>query len=73
MYITFSYLNWHRNGKLSKFEVQKKVHEKGAFYYVNHHNSDTFFGFQTLTARHFYAVEEGKSYIPQKKALLPIV
>ena len=33
----------------------KKVPGKGAFYYINHHNSGTFFGLQDSTARHFEA------------------
>ena len=33
----------------------KKVSEKGAFYYINHHNLDTFSGLPDSTARHFEA------------------
>ena len=31
----------------------EKVPGKGAFYYINHHNSDTFFRLRTLMACHF--------------------
>ena len=33
----------------------EKVPGKGAFYYINHHNSGTFFGLTDSTARHFEA------------------
>ena len=33
----------------------EKVPGKGAFYYINHHNSDTFFGLTDSTARNFEA------------------
>ena len=32
-----------------------EVSEKGAFYYINHHNLCTFFGPGTLKAHHFQA------------------
>ena len=43
-YITLSYLNWSENGEQSTYEGQKKVSLKGAFYYINHHNSGNSFG-----------------------------
>ena len=33
----------------------EKVPRKGAFYYINHHNSGTFFGLTDSTARNFEA------------------
>ena len=33
----------------------EKVPGKGAFYYINHHNSGTFFGLPDSTARNFEA------------------
>ena len=33
----------------------EKVPGKGAFYYINHHNSGTFFGLTDSTARNFEA------------------
>ena len=33
----------------------EKVPEKGAFYYINHHNSGTFFGLTDSTAHNFKA------------------
>ena len=47
----------------------EKVPGKGAFYYIDHHNSGTFFGLTDSTAAILKAVEVGKSYIPEKKAL----
>ena len=56
-YEKFSIGNWTW---LKKFERQavevqspKNFFEKGAFYYINQHNSDTFLDFPTLIARHF--------------------
>ena len=42
---------------------------KGAFYYINHHNSGTFLDLQIQQLAILKPVEVGKSYIPQKKAL----
>ena len=36
-------------------ESPEKVPGKGAFYYINHHNSGTFFGLTDSTARNFKA------------------
>ena len=47
----------------------EKVPGKGAFYYINHHNSGTFLDFQIQQVAILKPVEVGKSYIPQKKAL----
>ena len=43
--------------KLPAFESgsPEKVPGKGAFYYINHHNSGTFFGLKDSTACHFEA------------------
>ena len=43
--------------KLRAFESEspEKVPGKDAFYYINHHNSGTFFGLTDSTARHFEA------------------
>ena len=46
-----------------------EVPGKGAFYYINYHNSGTFFGLTDSTLAILKPVEVGKSYIPQKKAL----
>ena len=43
--------------------------KNGAFYYINHHISGTFSGFQIQQLAILKPVEVGKSYIPQKKAL----
>ena len=47
----------------------EKVPGKGAFYYINHHNSGIFLDFQIQQLAILKPVEVGKSYIPQKKAL----
>ena len=47
----------------------EKVPGKGAFYYINHHNSGTFLYLQIHQLAILKPVEVGKSYIPQKKAL----
>ena len=71
--MTFSYLNWLQNSELLNLEVQRKVPRKGAFYYINYHNSGTFFDLQISQLAILKPVEVGKSYIPQKKALYPAV
>ena len=47
----------------------KKVPGKGAFYYINYHNSGTFLDLQIQQLAILKPVEVGKSNIPQKKAL----
>ena len=51
----------------------KKVPRKGAFYYINHHNSGNFLDLQIQQLALLKPVDVGKSYIPQKKALYPVV
>ena len=47
----------------------EKVPGKGAFYYINHQNSGTFFDLQIQQLAILKQVEVGISYVPQKKAL----
>ena len=61
--------------KLRAVEVQspENMPGKGAFYYINHHNSGTFLDFKIQQLPILRPVEVGKSYIPQKKALYHVV
>ena len=52
-----------------EFGSQEKVAGKGAFYYINHHNSGTFLDLQIQPLIILKPVEVGKTYILQKKAL----
>ena len=47
----------------------KKLHEKGAFYYINQYMSNIFSDFKLWWLAISTPVKVGKSYIPQKKAL----
>ena len=46
----------------------EKVPGKGAFYYINHHNSGTFFGLTDFTARNFKASWDRKELYTSKES-----
>ena len=54
-----------------KFRGLKKVSKKGAFYFINHHNSDSFFRLHILTVWHFYAIWGRKELFTSKE--IPII
>ena len=72
-YITLSYLNWHRNGETSKFEVWKNCLTYTDLYSKLHLFHVVFLDFRLQRLAIFMPVEVGESCISQKKALLPIV
>ena len=72
-YITLSYLNWHRNGEPSKFEVWKKCLTYIDLYSKMHLFHAVFLDFKLQRLAIFMPVEVGERCVPQKKALLPIV
>ena len=72
-YITCSYLNWPRNGEPSEFKVRKKCLTDTDLCSKMHYFHTLFSDFEIWWLTISMPVVEGKSYIPQKKALLPIV
>ena len=72
-YITISYLNWPRNGEPSDFKVWKKCLNYDDLCSKTHLFQTLFSDFKIWRLAISRPVEVGKSYIPQKKALLPTV